>query len=658
MTMFSSVLIANRGEIACRVIRTCRRLGVRAVAVYSAADRAARHVLLADAAVEIGPAPSRDSYLRGDRIIAAAQAEGAEAVHPGYGFLSENPDFAEACDAAGLAFVGPPAAAIRAMGLKAAAKAGMAAAGVPLLPGYNGDAQDDATLVRAAAAIGFPLLVKPSAGGGGKGMQVVADAAALADAIARARREAKSSFGDDRLILERFLAAARHVEVQVFADGHGNAVHLFERDCSLQRRWQKVVEEAPAPGVDEGLRARMGAAAVAAARAVGYRGAGTVEFLLDGRDFYFMEMNTRLQVEHPVTEMVTGLDLVEWQLRVAAGEALPPDAGAVRLNGHAVEARLYAEDPARDFAPSAGALRRFRLPAADAALRIDTGYGEGDTVPVHYDPLIAKVVAWGPDRAAALARLRRALAAVQVAGPDTNLPFLRAIADHPDVRAGAVDTRFLDRHHDALAAPPAPPPQAVLALAALAVLGRDDAAPASPWARRDGWRLNAPPLVVVALAAGEAMHRIAAEPAGSGWTLAVGAQSLDAAVVAEADGAVTARIGGRTVAAGIDRDGDTVTVWLDGGRWTLRRHDPLAAAGAHETASGRLAAWVPGIVVAVHVAAGDRVAKGQPLLVLEAMKVEHTIRAPADGTVEAVRCAVGDQVAEGAELVAFIPDPA
>ncbi|MBM3487352.1 MAG: ATP-grasp domain-containing protein, partial [Alphaproteobacteria bacterium] len=452
-----TVLIANRGEIACRVIATCRRMGIATVAVHSAADRDARHVRLADRAVAIGPAAARDSYLRGDRILEAARATGADAIHPGYGFLSENPDFAAACAAAGIVFVGPPAAAIRAMGLKAAAKERMAAAGVPVLAGYNDPAQDEASLVAAAARIGYPVLVKPSASGGGKGMHIAETEAALRAVLARARREAKSAFGDDALILERFLARPRHVEVQVFADTHGNAVHLFERDCSLQRRYQKVIEEAPAPALDPSLRETIGRAAVTAARAIGYVGAGTVEFLLDGAAFWFMEMNTRLQVEHPATEMITGLDLVEWQLRIARGENLPCDQASLRFAGHAIEARLYAEDPARDFAPSSGLLARLRFPKAGADLRIDTGVEEGDTIPVHYDPLIAKIIAHGPDRDAALARLRRALDRVSLAGPDTNLGFLRAILDDAAVRAGPTDTRFLDRAHARLAAVPPPP---------------------------------------------------------------------------------------------------------------------------------------------------------------------------------------------------------
>ncbi|HQR49222.1 MAG TPA: biotin carboxylase N-terminal domain-containing protein, partial [Steroidobacteraceae bacterium] len=417
--MFQSLLIANRGEIACRVIRTARHLGVRTIAVHSEADRGALHTRLADIAVEIGPAAARDSYLNVERVLDAARQTGAQAIHPGYGFLSENAAFARACDAAGVVFVGPPADAILRMGSKSEARRLMAAAGVPVLPGYDGDDQTLERLRDESNRLGFPLLIKPTAGGGGKGMRIVRSAPELPDALAGARREASRSFGDERVLLERFVEKGRHVEIQVFADAHGGAVHLFERDCSLQRRHQKVIEEAPAPGLDEATRAAMGAAAVAAARAVDYRGAGTVEFLFDGREFYFLEMNTRLQVEHPVTEMITGLDLVEWQLRVAGGDRLPLEQSAIRRHGHAMEARLYAEDPERGFLPSTGRLRRLRLPDGLPDVRVDSGVEEGDEVTVHYDPMIAKVVAWGADRGAAVALLRKALERTDVEGPHT-----------------------------------------------------------------------------------------------------------------------------------------------------------------------------------------------------------------------------------------------
>ncbi|WP_270936671.1 acetyl-CoA carboxylase biotin carboxylase subunit, partial [Falsiroseomonas oryzae] len=462
---FSTLLIANRGEIACRVIRTARRMGLRTVAVFSDADADAMHVAMADAAVRLGPAPARESYLNIPALLDAARATGAEAIHPGYGFLSENAEFAEACAAAGLIFVGPPPAAIRAMGSKAAAKALMERAGVPLVPGYHGEDQSDATLRAAAMRIGFPILVKASAGGGGKGMKIARDATELEEAIALARGEAVSAFGDDRLLLERYLTKPRHIEVQVFADTQGNVVHLFERDCSIQRRHQKVVEEAPAPGMSPERRAAMGKAACDAARAIGYVGAGTVEFISEGDTFAFMEMNTRLQVEHPVTEAITGQDLVAWQLRVAAGEPLPLTQDQLRIAGHAIEVRLYAEDPARDFAPSVGTLKHLALPDGEG-IRVDAGVRGGDTIPIHYDPMVAKVIAQGADREEARRRLLRALNATEVVGVRTNLPLLRAIVATPAFAAADLDTGFIARH-PGLLAPTPPPPRAALAAAVL-----------------------------------------------------------------------------------------------------------------------------------------------------------------------------------------------
>ena len=478
--MFTKLLIANRGEIACRVIRTAHRLGIRTAAVCSDADRDALHVAMAGEAWRLGPAEAARSYLDVERVIAAAKAAGADAVHPGYGFLSENPAFAEACEAAGLVFVGPPAGAIRAMGLKDAAKRAMEAAGVPVVPGYHGADQDPATLLAQARGIGFPVLVKAVAGGGGKGLRRADTEAGFAEALEGARREARSSFGDDRVLVERCIERPRHVEVQVFADAHGNAVHLFERDCSLQRRHQKVVEEAPAPGMTEAMRAAMGAAAVAAAKAIGYRGAGTVEFIADASEglredrFWFMEMNTRLQVEHPVTEMVTGTDLVEWQLRVAAGEPLPAGQAELSITGHAVEARVYAEDPERGFLPATGAIMHLALPPESRDLRIDHGLCEGDAVTAHYDPMLAKIIAHGPDRAAALARLAGALRAFEIAGVTTNLPFLSRLVAHPGFRAGDVDTGLIARGLDTLTAR-GPVPEPVLAAAAMHTAGVLDA---------------------------------------------------------------------------------------------------------------------------------------------------------------------------------------
>jgi len=493
--VFSKVLIANRGEIACRVIRTAKRLGVATVAVYSEADRDALHAELADEAWPIGPAPARDSYLNIEAILDAARNSGAEAVHPGYGFLSENAGSAEACEAAGIVFIGPPASAMRTMGSKAAAKDLMQRHGVPLVPGYHGDDQNPVRLLDEAERIGFPVLIKASAGGGGRGMRAVGSAAEFAAALAGAKREAKSAFGDSRVLLEKFLQQPRHIEVQIFADRHGNTVHLFERDCSIQRRHQKVLEEAPAPGLDPEQRDAMAEAAVAAARAVGYIGACTVEFIAEGGGFYFIEMNTRLQVEHPVTEAVTGLDLVEWQFRVAAGEPLPIRQSDLVLHGHAIEARLYAEDPERGFLPQTGTLHGLRFPPSRLA-RVDTGVRQGDTITPFYDPMIAKIISWGEDRAAALGRLRRALAETVVLGVGTNRDFLARVAAHPEFVSGAVDTGFIERHRAALVPPRGPAPDTVLAAATLCrLMTREDAAgavasrsadPFSPWARADG----------------------------------------------------------------------------------------------------------------------------------------------------------------------------
>ena len=650
--MFRSLLIANRGEIARRIIRTCRRLGIRTIAVYSEADAGALHVREADEAVAIGPAPAADSYMNADAVIAAAKAAGAEALHPGYGFLAENADFAEACVAAGIAFVGPPADAIRAMGSKSAAKSLMENAGVKLLPGHHGAAQDAKTLGRAAKKIGYPVLIKPSAGGGGRGMRLVEDAGQLKDALAAARREAKSTFGDDHVLIEKFLDRPRHVEVQVFADGHGNCIHLFERDCSVQRRHQKIIEEAPAPGLTGELRRAMGAAAVEAARAVDYRGAGTVEFLLDAdNEFHFMEMNTRLQVEHPVTEMITGLDLVEWQLRVAAGEKLPLAQDEVRIDGHAIEARIYAEDPSQDFRPAPGRISHLRLPAENEHLRIDTGVTAGDTVTAHYDPMIAKLIAWDRDRSSALQRLRGALGEMQIAGPVVNVPFLLAVARHANFAAGAVDTGFVERQRCALSPDHAAGGGHGVTIAAHAVAREWAAAarhraalsddPRSPWAEAAGWRLNQRPCRVVRVRDGEETVAVEVEA-----VVSIGGEPPD--IVLDFDG--------EKISATVIRDGLSLTVFHDGETRRLELIDELAEAEAHagEGPAGVPIAPMPGVVVAVTVTAGAEVVRGEPLMVIEAMKVEHTVRAPADGTVDEVLYAVGDAVEEGAALVAFI----
>jgi len=667
--MFRKLLIANRGEIACRVMRTARRMGLKTVAVYSEADAAARHVAEADEAVLVGPAAARESYLSIERIVAAARQTGAEAVHPGYGFLSENAQFAEACAAAGLVFVGPPPAAIRAMGGKADAKALMQKAGVPVVPGYHGEAQDPDLLAAEAGRIGYPVLIKATAGGGGKGMRRVDAAGEFAAALAGARREAASAFGDDRVLVERYVGRPRHIEVQVFADMHGNAVHLFERDCSVQRRHQKVLEEAPAPGMPPAMRRAMGEAAVQAALAVGYVGAGTVEFIADAShglredSFFFMEMNTRLQVEHPVTEMIVGHDLVEWQLRVAAGEPLPVRQDDLAIDGHAVEARLYAENPARQFLPSTGRLAHLAFPADGPHLRIDTGVREGDEVTIHYDPMIAKVIAWDRDRTAALRRLVAGLEATRVAGVTTNLAFLAAVASHPAFVAGDVDTAFIDRHRDDLIPAARPAPDTALALACLDELLRRaearraeadrSADPHSPWARVDGWRAFGERRDALHLIDGERRVAVDVDYLARGWRLGLPEGAIQAQGERQADGTLVAVLDGLRLSGAVVRQGDVSIVLTGGGTWRLERHDPMALADVDTDVAGNVAAPLPGKVVQVLVAPGAAVKKGQPLLVLEAMKMEHTIQAPADGEVERVDCAAGEQVDEGAELIVF-----
>ena len=667
--MFDKILIANRGEIACRIARTARRLGVRTVAVYSDADAAARHVALADEAYRIGPPAAAKSYLAVDRILAAAAASGARAVHPGYGFLAENADFAEACDAAGLVFIGPPPAAIRAMGRKGAAKAIMERAGVPVVPGYHGDDQDAEALRARAAEIGYPLMIKAVAGGGGKGMRRVDGADGFAAALEGARRESMSAFGDDAVLLEKFLATPRHVEVQVFADRHGNAVHLFERDCSLQRRHQKVVEEAPAPGLDDDMRRALGDAAVAAARAIDYVGAGTVEFIvdvsdgLDGAPFYFMEMNTRLQVEHPVTEMITGQDLVEWQLRVAAGEPLPLGQDELAISGHAVEVRVYAENPARGFLPSTGRLAHLRLPAEGPHVRVETGVREGDSVTPYYDPMIAKLIAWSTDRAGALRRLGAALADFQVAGVATNVAFLRLAVGHPAFAAGEIDTGFLERHGADLVPQTSAASDRVLALACLDILVREaeaaearaasSADPWSPWHRTDGWRLNDEGHQVLRLVDGDTTHDVIVRYRPEGHVLELPGGTVAARAEREADGTLSAEIDGARVSAAVVRQEDEIVVMTGGHNHRLTVCDPLDTGALEDDVTGALVAPLPGKVVEVLVEPGNAVRRGQELVIMEAMKMEHAIAAPADGLVERVNCRAGEQVEEGAELLVF-----
>ncbi|EPS1225270.1 acetyl/propionyl/methylcrotonyl-CoA carboxylase subunit alpha [Burkholderia cenocepacia] len=659
--MFDKILIANRGEIACRVAATCKRLGIASVAVYSDADANAKHVAACDEAVHIGGSAAADSYLCIERIIDAARATGAQAIHPGYGFLSENEDFAHACEAAGIVFIGPPVDAIAAMGSKAAAKALMHAAAVPLVPGYHGDDQDAANLHREADEIGYPVLLKASAGGGGKGMRVVERSEDFPAALASCQREAASSFGNDRVLIEKYLTRPRHVEVQVFGDTLGNTVYLFDRDCSVQRRHQKVLEEAPAPGLHEDVRQAMGEAAVAAARAVGYVGAGTVEFIMTGDAFYFMEMNTRLQVEHPVTEMVTGLDLVEWQLRVASGEPLPLKQEELRVRGHALEARLYAENPARGFLPSTGTLKHLRLPAGvefdiGAAVRVDSGVREGDAITPFYDPMIAKLIVHGADRAEALGLMLRALRACEVVGLHTNAAFLQRIVACEPFATADLDTGLIERNHDALFAP-RQPPRATLALACAALQARERAAApaASPWAALPDWRLNGGYRRTLEWHAidREADVTVTYEDDGAGARIAIG----DAAAQPFAwtrgatplDFDVTlgdVRSSGRVYA-----DGDTFHVFTQGAAETFEWRNLLAHAGDAEQGGGRLTAPMPGKVIAVLVEPGQKVEAGTPLIVMEAMKMEHTIGAPSAGVVAEVLYGVGDQVADGAQLL-------
>ncbi|WNM35272.1 acetyl/propionyl/methylcrotonyl-CoA carboxylase subunit alpha [Streptomyces sp. Li-HN-5-11] len=666
--MFETVLVANRGEIAVRVVRTLRALGVRSVAVFSDADADARHVREADTAVRIGPAPAAESYLSVGRILQAAARTGAQAVHPGYGFLAENAGFARACEAAGLVFIGPPADAIALMGDKIRAKETVKAAGVPVVPGSSGSGLTDGELAEAAREIGMPVLLKPSAGGGGKGMRLVRDAGLLADEIAAARREARASFGDDTLLVERWVDRPRHIEIQVLADGHGNVVHLGERECSLQRRHQKIIEEAPSVLLDDRTRAAMGEAAVQAARSCGYRGAGTVEFIVPGGDpesYYFMEMNTRLQVEHPVTELVTGLDLVEWQLRVAAGERLPYAQEDISLTGHAVEARLCAEDPARGFLPSGGTVLRLREPQGDG-MRTDSGLSEGTEVGSLYDPMLSKVIAYGPDRPSALRRLRAALAETVTLGVQTNAGFLRRLLAHPAVVAGELDTGLVEREVTGLV--PEGVPAEVYAAAALlrhSALGPAGGSGwANPFAAADGWRLGGErawtPHHLQVPGHEPVTVRVRETPDGGTELLLPGAdQPLPGSVGVHpgpgAEHRFTLLLDGVCHTFATAADG----TWLgrDGDAWHVRDHDPVAASLVRAAHSGAdsLTAPMPGTVTVVKVAVGDEVAAGQSLLVVEAMKMEHVVSAPHAGTVTELDVTPGTTVAMDQVLAVIAP---
>ena len=667
--MFSKILIANRGEIACRVAATARRLGVRTVAVCSDVDAHAKHVALCDEVISLGGAAPKDSYLRWEAIIEAARATGAQAVHPGYGFLSENEAFADACTQAGLVFIGPPSSAILAMGLKAESKQLMEKAGVPLVPGYHGSNQDPVLLKAEAERIGYPVLIKASAGGGGKGMRAVDQAADFDAALASCKREAINSFGSDAVLIEKYVQRPRHIEIQVFCDTQGNGVYLFERDCSVQRRHQKVLEEAPAPGLSPEMRQQMGLAAVAAARAVNYVGAGTVEFIVEQRDdgsmnFFFMEMNTRLQVEHPVTEAITGLDLVEWQLRVASGEPLPLKQDELRMHGHAIEARICAENPDKQFLPATGTLRVYRKPEASAfthgAVRVDDGVRQGDTISPYYDSMIAKLIVHGDTREQALARLDAALAQTHIVGLANNVQFLRHVVRSPSFAQAQLDTALIPReaavlfHQEPLG----------LALAAAAAVSQtlhDEAqqAGSDPFSRRDGWRSH-----------GEFVRRFAFVFGGETVQaqLRYAHDGALALTVGEGETAVTGPLVWRVTGAGlevafngqrtelrVDWQGETAHVFAAQGATQIVEIDLLAHAGEAASEGGRLTAPMPGKVVSFAVKAGDSVKKGQALAVLEAMKMEHTIAAPGDGQVAELLYAPGDQVAEGAELIKLTP---
>ncbi len=656
---FRTLLIANRGEIACRVIRTARAMSLRTVAVYSEADREAMHVAMADEAVLLGPARARDSYLNIERVIEAAHKSGAEAVHPGYGFLSESAEFAQACLDAGLVFVGPTAGMIRMMGSKSGSKMLMEEAGVPLVPGYHGEAQDEATLAKVAGEVGFPVLVKASAGGGGRGMRIVRGAGELAAAIVSAKREAKAAFGDDRMLIEKFVDNPRHIEVQIIGDSHGNLLSLFERECTLQRRHQKVVEEAPSPTLDARQREAVCAAARKAAAAVNYVGAGTIEFVSDGKNVFFIEMNTRLQVEHPVTELITGIDLVEWQLRVAFGEKLPLTQDQIVLNGHAVEARVYAENPHKNFMPSVGRIRTWRMPEQSDGLRIDAGYREGDTVSPHYDAMLAKVIAWAPTRAAAIERLNRGLEETDVRGIVTNIPFLSALVTHTDVRANAIDTGFIERELKNLTPAPAAPHDLELCAAVAAILGAEAKAAEtearSPW-RTAGWMPVGRRERVFEFRHGQGAEREVRLTYGNGpATLSIGERELAFKFSAGVAGSFDLTLHGIKSHVVAVIEGHELYLRTRNGRFDLHWVDPFGGDDEEQVGEDKIVAPLPGTVVALLAEEGARLEKGAPILTLEVMKMEQTLRAPFAGVLKKIKCKVGDIVQEGVELAEVEP---
>jgi 3-methylcrotonyl-CoA carboxylase alpha subunit len=654
---FGTLLIANRGEIAARVIRTARGMGLRTVAVYSEADADALHVALADDAVLLGPARARDSYLNIDRILEAAAKTGAEAIHPGYGFLSENAEFARRCAAAGIVFVGPTAEMMEAMGSKSGSKALMEKAGVPLVPGYHGEAQDEATLANAANRIGFPVLVKASAGGGGRGMRIVRSADELAAAIVSAKREALAAFGDDRVLIEKFVENPRHIEVQIIGDSQGNLLSLFERECTLQRRHQKVIEEAPSPTLDPAQRETVCEAARKAAGAVSYVGAGTIEFVSNGREVFFIEMNTRLQVEHPVTELITGVDLVEWQLRVAFGEALPLKQDQLRLNGHAIEARVYAENPNKNFMPSVGRIRTWRTPPEVDGLRIDAGYGEGKAVSPNYDAMLAKVIAWAPTRDLAIARLNRGLEETDVRGVVTNIPFLSALVTHPDVRANAIDTGFIERELAALTRERTELSDLELGAIVATILQAEQAAKAgvaSPWLA-GGWTAVGERRRLFAVRGAGGERKATLRYGRNGSILSVDGRDIAFAWSTSARGGIDLVLDGvKHHVAGLV-DGREVYVRTRNGRFEVHWIDPFGMEDEEQAGADRVVAPLPGTVVALLVEEGATVEKGAAILTLEVMKMEQTLRAPFAGTVKSLKCKVGDIVQEGIELAEIEP---
>jgi len=656
---FRTLLIANRGEIAVRVIRTARAMGLRTVAVYSEADRDAMHVALADEAVLLGPARARDSYLNIERVIDAARKSGTEAVHPGYGFLSESADFAQACLDAGLVFVGPTAAMIRLMGSKSGSKLLMEQAGVPLVPGYHGEAQDDATLAASANKIGFPVLVKASAGGGGRGMRIVHSANELAPAVVSAKREAKAAFGDDRVLIEKFVENPRHIEVQIIGDSHGNLLSLFERECTLQRRHQKVVEEASSPTLDATQREAVCAAARKAAAAVDYVGAGTIEFVSNGKDVFFIEMNTRLQVEHPVTELITGIDLVEWQLRVASGEKLPLTQDQIALNGHAIEARVYAENPHKNFMPSVGKIRTWHMPEASNGLRIDAGYRQGDTVSPHYDAMLAKVIAWAPTRDAAIDRLNRGLEESDVRGVVTNIPFLSALVTHAAVRANAIDTGFIERELKHLTPSPPAPHDLELGAAIAAILREEtNAAQAeaqSPW-RTAGWMPVGRRQRLFTFRHGQGGGHTVSLHYGKGpAALVIGDREIAFIAATSAGGGIDLTLHGMKSHVVAVIEGHELYLRTRNGRFDLHWVDPFGGDDEEQVGEDKIVAPLPGTVVALLAEVGAHLEKGAPILTLEVMKMEQTLRAPFAGVLKVIKCKVGDIVGEGVELAEIEP---